>query len=88
MAWPVPSEGGADAADAAGGGRTAAGATVPVLLQTKLHVPVPRGTLVPRSRLIEQLGRALDGKLTIVAAPAGFGKTTLLSAWLATGGLA
>lgn len=37
---------------------------------------------MPRSRLIEQLTKGLNGKLTLVSAPAGFGKTTLITDWL------
>jgi ATP/maltotriose-dependent transcriptional regulator MalT len=54
------------------------------LLATKLFVPPARATLVPRPRLFERLQAGLRDKLTLVAAPAGFGKTTLLSAWRAT----
>lgn len=53
-----------------------------VLLQTKLYHPRPRPALVPRPRLSEQLNAGLNGKLTLVTAPAGFGKTTLVSEWL------
>jgi LuxR family maltose regulon positive regulatory protein len=53
------------------------------LLGTKLYRPRPRRGAVPRPRLLEQLNRALDSSLTIVSAPAGFGKSTLLAAWLA-----
>jgi LuxR family transcriptional regulator, maltose regulon positive regulatory protein len=53
------------------------------LLETKLHVPRRRRGLVPRPRLIERLSRASESKLTLVSAPAGFGKTTLLAEWLA-----
>jgi len=49
------------------------------LLQTKLYIPSPRPELVTRARLIERLHAGLSGKLTLVAAPAGFGKTTLVS---------
>jgi len=57
------------------------------LLATKLYVPPPRPDLVPRPRLIERLdeGLRLGRKLTLVSAPAGFGKTTLLSEWIYTG---
>ena len=54
------------------------------LLQTKLYRPTPRPDLVPRQRLLQQLltglwtGQAFARKLTLVAAPAGFGKTTLI----------
>jgi LuxR family maltose regulon positive regulatory protein len=53
------------------------------LLVTKLRMPRPPPHLVPRSHLTEQLQRAMERPLTLIAAPAGFGKTTLLSAWLA-----
>jgi LuxR family maltose regulon positive regulatory protein len=52
------------------------------LLATKLFVPSARATLVPRLPLIERLNEGLQRKLTLISAPAGFGKTTLLSAWL------
>lgn len=54
------------------------------LLETKLYVPRWRPGLVSRPRLVEQLERGARGKLTLVSAPAGFGKTTLLAEWLAT----
>jgi LuxR family maltose regulon positive regulatory protein len=57
------------------------------LLKTKLHVPVLRPSLVRRSRLLENLNQGLSGKLTLVSAPAGFGKTTLIGEWLATSDL-
>src|SRR3954453_6548383 len=53
------------------------------LLATKLYIPPPRPNAVPRSRLIARLNEGLHRKLTLIAAPAGFGKTTLLSAWVA-----
>ena len=59
------------------------------LLQTKLYIPSPRPELVPRPRLIERLNEGLDQsqgfsrKLTLISAPAGFGKTTLVSEWSA-----
>jgi LuxR family maltose regulon positive regulatory protein len=57
---------------------------VPVpLLETKFYVPRPRRGLVPRPRLSERLDRGAASKLVLVSAPAGFGKTTLLSEWLA-----
>jgi LuxR family maltose regulon positive regulatory protein len=52
------------------------------LLQTKLYIPPTRLELVSRPRLIEQLNGALHHKLTLISAPAGFGKTTLVSDWL------
>src|SRR5919202_5080487 len=54
------------------------------VLETKLYVPKPRRGVVPRARLRERLDRAADVQLTLVSAPAGFGKTTLLADWLAT----
>ncbi|HEY74195.1 MAG TPA: helix-turn-helix transcriptional regulator, partial [Thermoflexia bacterium] len=51
------------------------------LLQTKLYIPPVRPELVSRQRLIEQLNAGLHRKLTLISAPAGFGKTTLLSEW-------
>jgi ATP/maltotriose-dependent transcriptional regulator MalT len=52
------------------------------LLATKLHVPHPRPHLVPRAHLVERLQHGMDRALTLVSAPAGFGKTTLLAQWL------
>ncbi len=52
------------------------------LLTTKLYIPPVRPELVPRPRLIERLNDGLNGKLTLISAPAGFGKTTLLSEWI------
>jgi LuxR family maltose regulon positive regulatory protein len=54
----------------------------PVLV-TKLFLPSPRPTVVPRPRLIERLNEGLHRNLTLISAPAGFGKTTLVSAWVA-----
>ncbi len=53
------------------------------LLQTKLYIPPIRPSLVPRPHLIAKLKAGLAGKLTLVSAPAGFGKTTLVSEWIA-----
>jgi LuxR family maltose regulon positive regulatory protein len=52
------------------------------ILATKLYVPPPRAPLVLRPRLIERLNEGLHSGLTLIAAPAGFGKSTLLSAWI------
>jgi len=52
------------------------------LLSTKLCIPPPRPVLVSRPRLIERLDAGAHGKLTLVSAPAGFGKTTLVGEWL------
>ena len=51
------------------------------LLKTKLHIPPTRRELVSRPRLIERLNDGLHRQLTLVSAPAGFGKTTLVSEW-------
>lgn len=53
-----------------------------LILATKLYRPQLRPHLVPRSRLIERLNTGRRGKLTLISAPAGFGKTTLVSEWL------
>jgi LuxR family maltose regulon positive regulatory protein len=55
------------------------------LLETKFYVPRSRHGLVPRPRLSERLDRGTASKLMLVSAPAGFGKTTLLTEWLAAG---
>ena len=52
------------------------------LLSTKLFIPKPRPDIVSRSRLIEKLNEGAQGKLTLISAPAGFGKTTLVSEWI------
>jgi LuxR family maltose regulon positive regulatory protein len=52
------------------------------ILTTKLYIPPTRPELVPRPRLIERLNDDLRRKLTLISAPAGFGKTTLVSGWL------
>ena len=54
------------------------------LLSTKLFVPPVRPGLVARPRLVERLKSALTNPLTLVSAPAGFGKTTVLTQWIAT----
>ena len=58
------------------------------LLSTKLFIPSIRQELVSRPRLIEQLttGISTGRKLSLISAPAGFGKTTLISAWVASKG--
>ena len=61
-------------------GHTVAG--IP-LLETKLYIPQWRPGLVSRLRLIERMHQGIERKLTLVSAPAGFGKTTLLAEWLA-----
>ena len=54
------------------------------LLTTKLYIPPPCPNLVPRPRLLQQLDDGLRQArvLTLVSAPAGFGKTTLVSEWV------
>ena len=52
------------------------------LLSTKFFIPPTRPELVPRPRLIERLNEGLHRKLTLISAPAGFGKTTLITEWL------
>ncbi len=58
------------------------------ILATKLYTLLPRSKIVPRPHLIEKLnaGISADRKLTLISAPAGFGKTTLLSEWGASCG--
>lgn len=53
------------------------------ILTTKLYIPPSRHQSVKRARLIERLNDGFDRKLILVAAPAGFGKTTLVSEWIA-----
>jgi LuxR family maltose regulon positive regulatory protein len=52
------------------------------LLETKLHVPTGTRGLVPRPRLGARLSAGAGSALTVVSAPAGFGKTTLIAEWL------
>jgi LuxR family transcriptional regulator, maltose regulon positive regulatory protein len=56
--------------------------SIPVLA-TKLHVPTPPPNVVLRTRLVQRLNGGLYRKLTLICAPAGFGKTTLVSVWAA-----
>ncbi len=53
------------------------------ILATKLYIPSPRPKLVLRPRLIERLNEGLHRKLTLISAPAGFGKTTVVGEWIA-----
>ena len=53
------------------------------LLATKFYFPPARANLVPRPSLLERLNEGLHGPLTLVAAPAGYGKTTLMVEWRA-----
>ena len=52
------------------------------LLKTKFYRPKPSPNNILRPRLHKTLDKGLSGKLTLVAAPAGFGKTTLISSWV------
>ena len=67
-----PSAGTASRSDATG---------ADVLLATKLYVPPPQPGFVPRPRLTARLDEGLACGLTLVCAPAGFGKTSLLADW-------
>ncbi len=51
-------------------------------LTTKLFIPRPRKNLIARSHLVSRLKAGSDKKLTLISAPAGFGKTTILSEWI------
>ena len=53
-----------------------------ILLQTKLNRPPVAHSLIERRRLFERLDKGISLPLTLVVASAGFGKTTLVSAWL------
>jgi LuxR family maltose regulon positive regulatory protein len=55
------------------------------ILATKLYIPPPRAKIVLRPSLIERLNKGLSSgcKLTLISASAGFGKTTLVSEWIA-----
>ncbi len=53
------------------------------ILATKLYAPPPQPRIVPRLRLIERLDEGVHRRLTLLSAPAGFGKTTLLGEWVA-----
>jgi LuxR family maltose regulon positive regulatory protein len=57
------------------------------ILATKLYIPQPQVKIVPRTRLIERLNEGLEVMLTLISAPAGFGKTSLLAEWVAQAGL-
>jgi LuxR family maltose regulon positive regulatory protein len=52
------------------------------LLRTKFYAPPIRPSQIARSRLINQINRGLDRALILISAPAGYGKTTLVSSWL------
>ena len=52
------------------------------MLLTKLHIPPASQNIVHRAQLYEKLNIGLSRKLILISAPAGFGKTTLLSDWI------
>lgn len=52
------------------------------ILETKITPPKNRSKILPRLRLYERLDKSLEGKLTLVSAPAGYGKTTLITSWI------
>lgn len=52
------------------------------ILATKLYIPQPRPQLVSRPRLLTRLDQSVQQKLTLISAPAGFGKTTLVTGWI------
>jgi LuxR family maltose regulon positive regulatory protein len=54
------------------------------ILATRLYIPPPQPKVVLRPRLIERLNEGLHRKLTLISAPAGFGKTTLVGEWVAS----
>src|SRR5919197_1283515 len=68
----------------AGGGDRDASSAEPVLVVTKLSAPTVRAELVQRRRLVDLLSRPGLHKLTLIDAPAGWGKTTLLAEWAAS----
>ena len=53
------------------------------LLQTKLYIPPSQPNHISRSHLVQHINEGTGRKLTLIAAPAGFGKTSLLSQWIA-----
>jgi len=57
------------------------------LIRTKLRLPFTRPELVSRPRLKEQIAQGLRGPLTLISAPAGFGKTTLVASYISNCGL-
>ncbi len=63
--------------------QTASGASSLPLLKTKLYIPAKPASRVIRSRLVERMNDIPRKPLTLISAPAGFGKTTLLAEWIA-----
>ena len=70
-----------DLQDSAADGGRHEGIERPTLVATKLRPPPVREQSIPRQRLLERLRSGSDRRLILIACPAGFGKTTLLSAW-------
>ncbi|TBL75972.1 LuxR C-terminal-related transcriptional regulator [Paenibacillus thalictri] len=56
----------------------------PIILKTKIVIPALKESTVMRDRLVDSIHSGLKGRLTIVCAPTGFGKTTLLAQWAHT----
>jgi LuxR family maltose regulon positive regulatory protein len=54
------------------------------LIRTKLQRPIVSHNLLPRSQLVQQLENRRQRKLTLISAPAGYGKSTLVNQWLET----
>ena len=52
------------------------------LLATKFCIPKPRASLTDRAHLLQRITAGLENPLTLISAPAGFGKSTLLGAWI------
>src|SRR5215216_605084 len=57
-----------------------------ILLRPKLRAPLPRPEYLPRPRLLELLPMVSKRKITLIGAPPGYGKTTLLAQWYSTEG--
>ena len=76
-----PRQGTPERQDSAAADGVRQGAEQPILVATKLHPPPVREETIARERLLERLRSGSDRRLTLVACPAGFGKTTLLAAW-------
>ncbi|MDH5718339.1 MAG: LuxR C-terminal-related transcriptional regulator [Spirochaetia bacterium] len=53
------------------------------ILTTKIYIPLPGSKVIARQRLIDKLNAGVEGKLSLVCAHAGYGKTTLVARWLA-----
>jgi LuxR family maltose regulon positive regulatory protein len=52
------------------------------ILETKISLPKYRSKILSRPRLYERLDQGLNGTLTLISAPAGYGKTTLITSWV------